>query len=161
MHERQREPYEVAIAEAWHQVDIYHGADRFLRTFGGLDPIVGAVFAANFCQSEVRNGGLHQFFSNPTGVLAPEALAAFRAMALLDAAQAVEEAMFYFGTPYPREIQERQVRLAAVPGKSRAEWDPFYNLDPRFYGALRGPGDSDRFVEAANSFVAPQSGRAR
>jgi hypothetical protein len=123
-----------------------------------LDPVVGAVFAANFCQSEVCNGGLHQFFSNPTGVLAPEAVAAFRAMGLPEVAQVVEDAMSYFGSPYPRDAEERQARLAAVPGKSRAEWDPFYNLDTRFYAALRGPGEGDRFVEAANAFVSQQSG---
>lgn len=36
------------------------------------------MFAAHFCQSEICNGGLGQFFGNSTGGLAPEAVEGFR-----------------------------------------------------------------------------------
>jgi len=63
------------------ELSIYDGPEVFLYQFRQLPPEVGHLLAAHRCQSEVRNGGFHQFFSNSTGVLAPEALAAFRTSA--------------------------------------------------------------------------------
>ena len=153
MRQRQREPYEVAIQGAWNAVDIYRGAARYLHTAGQADQTVRLLFAANFCQSEVRNGGFHQFFSNPTGVLAPEAAAGFHAMGLAQAGAVLEEAMAFFGSEYPRDLEKRSSALDAMPGTKRDEWDPFVQLDPRFYDALRGENNVDRFIEAANAFV--------
>jgi len=40
------------------------------------------LYCGHRCQSEVTNGGLYQFFSNTTGLLAPEALFGFREIGL-------------------------------------------------------------------------------
>jgi hypothetical protein len=151
--DRQPELYEIAIRGAWHLVDIYGGGDRFIQTFASVPAWQGALFAAHLCQSEVRNGGLHQFFTNPSGVLAPEASAGLRAMGLSEAAAVLDRAMAAFGSPYPRETADRQEILARVAGEARSEWDPFYSMDPLFYAALGGVGESDLFADAARAFV--------
>src|SRR5262249_34399886 len=89
----------------------------------------------------VCNGGFHQFFSNSTGVLAPEALQAFRAMGLPEWGACLEEAMRFFGSTYPRDRSVRDQLLAQVTGKASRERDHFRNVDDRFFAWLRAEGD--------------------
>src|SRR5438105_3105405 len=100
----ERQPGELywsLVKPIWRSVRVYSPPDEFLAQFAGLRPEVGHLFAAHWCQSEVRNGGLHQFFSNSTGVLAPEALVGFRAIGITEWADIVAEAMRFFGESYP------------------------------------------------------------
>lgn len=143
--------YWALIEPVWQAVDIYHGPELFVRSFEPIPKVAGHLFAAHWCQSEVCNGGLHQFFSNPTGVLAPEALHGFQAIGILEWAAILEEAMRFFGAPYPRDREERHSRLAARPGERREEWDPFYHLDERFYRWLRS--GADRWPRAADEYA--------
>ncbi|MCW8133282.1 MAG: DUF4375 domain-containing protein [Planctomycetota bacterium] len=92
--------------------------------------------AAHWCQSEVGNGGFHQFFTNPTGVLAPEALEGFESIQRPDLARLLRSAMLYFGEPFPRDQEVRIAALERRKGKARKEWDPFYDLDDEFYDGL-------------------------
>ena len=123
----------------------------FLETYSAAPQVARDLFAAHFCESEVSNGGLHQFFSNPTGVLAPEAEEAFRRLGLTDAAAILAEAMSFFGHPYPREQDDRLARLQSVPGENREQWDPFFQRDEAFYATL-GP-DHSRFFKAMDAYA--------
>lgn len=80
------------------------------------------------------NGGLHQFFYNPTGVLAPEAIAGLEAIGASKAAAVVREAVTMLGQTYPRGREKRIARLSQIkrPGDKRSEWDPFNALDDRY-----------------------------
>jgi hypothetical protein len=130
--------YWQKIAAAFDAVSIYDGPSVFAQQFAELEPEVGNLLAAHWCQSEVCNGGFHQFFSNSTGVLAPEALAGFQALGLREWASLLREAMNSFGATYPRDREQRQRLLSQpVKGKRREEWDPFSSLDDRFYEYLR------------------------
>src|SRR5437016_2206116 len=102
------EVYWTVIDPIWEKVSIYDGPDVFEAQFAQLSPAQKALFASHWCQSKVRNCGLHQFFGNPTGVLAPEAVAGFREIGLSHCADILEEAMGFFGKPYPREREIRQ-----------------------------------------------------
>jgi hypothetical protein len=77
----------------------------------------------------VLNGGLLQFFSNDTGVLAPEAVDACRALSMPALAKATEQAMAWFGSPYPRERDTRQAALASYLNTRDEGADPFEALD--------------------------------
>src|SRR5262249_16681480 len=130
------------VEPIWRSVSIYDGPETFLRQFGQLRPEGGHLFASHWCVSEVCNGGLHQFFGNSTGVLAPEALEAFRALGLTEIANILAEAMRFFGTPYPRERDKRWEMLRPKDrGKDSREWDPFDDLDKRFFNSLRDEPD--------------------
>src|SRR5829696_2343578 len=76
--------YWQVLEPYWARIDIYNGPEAFLATYGEVPPVVQILFAAHWCESEVSNGGLHQFFMNPTGVLAPEAAQAFRKLGFPD-----------------------------------------------------------------------------
>lgn len=140
------EKYWFVLEPHFEKVSIYEGGVVFLRQFQSLPPGIGTLLAAHWLDSEVCNGGFHQFFSNPTGVLAPEALTAFQDLGLDDAA-----ALRFFGSPYPRGQEARQAMLQAVAGEAREEWDPFFALDDRYYTSL--PAGSCRLALAADAWA--------
>jgi Domain of unknown function (DUF4375) len=136
------EPVWMPLNESWDD-----GPEAFVRRFRSVRPAGGNLYAAHWCQSEVRNGGFHQFFSNTTGLLAPEALQGFRAIGAVEWAEILGEAMRHFGTPYPRERDDRQELLSLRQRRPREEWDPFYELDKRFYEW------ADNWEDAANAYA--------
>src|SRR5207237_7122921 len=95
------------IKQPFKAVSIYDGADVFLREFSRLPIHVGDLLATHWTLSEISNGGLHQFFLNPTGVLAPEAAQGLDRMGLTDVAVLLRRAMARFDETYPRKQGER------------------------------------------------------
>lgn len=165
--------YWQLIEPYWKSVSIYVEPELFLQQYHAVPPAVGHLIAAHWCQSEVCNGGFFQFFSNSTGILAPETLAAFRAIGLDEWATILDEAMTYFtgpltpaireataaffGTAYPRSQWERHERLDEIKtkGRRREEWDPFYQLDNRFYKWLHE--EENRWKRAADAYADKES----
>ena len=118
-------------------VSIHDGPLVFLDGFERLPEAARHLLAIWWCDAEICNGGFHQFFSNSTGVLAPEAAEGFRAVGLIECAELVESAIAMFHEPYPRDRAARNKVLQTLkrPGQKRAEWDPFYEMDDRYYAA--------------------------
>jgi hypothetical protein len=143
--------YWSVLEPFWDHVNIYDGPDQFLATYQAIPVVPRVLYAAHFCESEITNGGLHQFFSNDTGVLAPEAIQSFRALRLPTAAAILAEAMTFFGPVYPRDRATRLERLGTIPGEERSEWDPFFHLDDQFYESL-GPAHR-AFFDALDLFA--------
>ena len=52
------------VAPIWDDVSIYDGPEVFLRGFAAAPRRARNLMVAHWCVSEVRNGGLGQFFSN-------------------------------------------------------------------------------------------------
>jgi hypothetical protein len=96
------------VEPIWDSVSIYGGGELFLKTFNEATEKQRVLFAAHWAQSEIMNGGLGQFFSNSTGVLAPEAVEAFKALGMSKCASILSEAMKFFGENYPRERALRE-----------------------------------------------------
>lgn len=140
--------YWSLVEPVWLPLNLtWEDPEKFVRKFRRVRPEAGHLYAAHWCQSEVRNGGFHQFFSNTTGLLAPEALEGFRAIGLVEWAEILAKAMAHFGTPYPRDRYDRLKFLPIRQGRSRKEWDPFYKLDERFYES------TDEWEDAANAYA--------
>jgi hypothetical protein len=135
--------YWSKVEPIWKKISIYEGETVFLEQFSRVPRRLGDLFAAHWCQSEVCNGGLHQFFANSTGVLAPEAVAGFRAIGMTEVAALVEEAMRILGTSYPRD---RETRQGILPRASR-----FRELDERFFARLQH--EADGFAVAADRYA--------
>jgi hypothetical protein len=111
------------------EISIYEGPRVFLDDYAATPVKQRTVIAAYWLQAEVLNGGLHQFFSNDTGVLAPEAVAACRALSMPALAGVTERAMAWFGEPYPRERETRQAALTAFSETHGDGADPFADFD--------------------------------
>jgi hypothetical protein len=147
---RPGEAYWNVVAPYWETVDIYNGSSAFLQTFALVPEAAGDLLALHWCQSEVCNGGFHQFFNNSTGVLAPEAVKGFHAVGMGTAGEIVSKAMLVFGAPYPREQLHRKAFLGSIPGETRKEWDPFVALDTAFYEAI---GNGSLLIQAADVYA--------
>jgi Domain of unknown function (DUF4375) len=96
------------VEPIWDSVSIYDGSTNFIEQFSALTEKEKVLFASHWAQSEIMNGGLGQFFSNSTGVLAPEAVEAFIALDMPKCAKVIGEAMHFFGEVYPREANSRE-----------------------------------------------------
>ena len=137
----------------WDTVSIYDGGDAFLKQYNASPEASRILFAAHWTQSEVRNGGFDQYFSNSTGVLAPEAAAAFRSLGMPKSAAAVEQAMAFFDSPYPRDRSEREEALeAAFDSSTSDDFDPFGELNESFFELL--DTENGGFEEAADKYAA-------
>ena len=132
------EGYWEHVEPFWETVSIYDGPEEFLLHFTEVPEHAAHLFALHWCASEICNGGFRQFFFNSTGVLAPEAVAGFRAIGMERTAVVVAAAMASFGEPYPRDREERQDALDALePGDAGDGGDgPFSDLDSQFYDLL-------------------------
>jgi len=139
------------IEPVWHRVRIYDGPRAFTEQFEQISVSQQNLLASHWCKSEVCNGGFHQFFMNPTGLLSPEAADAFSNIGLPETAAIVRQAMAFFGPEFPRDQHVRQAALEAVKGESRAQWDPFFSLDDRFYASL---DDRGGYEAIANQYAA-------
>ncbi len=139
------------VEPVWDTVSIYDGAERFLREYADISQKQQVLFSTHWCQSEIRNGGLQQFFENSTGVLAPEAEQGFRSLGMPNCANAVARGMAFFGAEYPRSREYRQERLADYEGENPDEWDPFLELDDAFYNAIDEEGGG--FQAAAERYA--------
>jgi hypothetical protein len=147
------EPVWLPLNASWDE-----DCEKFLRQFRAVRTEVGHLYAAHWCHSEVCNGGHHQFFSNTTGILAPEALRGLRAIGLQEWTDILSEAMGFFGDTYPRVRAARQELLPVRRGRSREEWDPFCRLDERFYEWLDAA--PDRWLYAADAYAERSQRRA-
>jgi hypothetical protein len=114
------------------------------------------LYALYLCDFEVCNGVFHQFFSNTSGILAPESAEGFRAVGLHECAKLVEDAVGKFEEPYPRDRDARWHALQEIerPGETREEWDPFYELDDRYYAAK----DKSQFYERLDDYARRMKG---
>jgi len=149
------ERYWRLIEPVWAVTDIYAEWSHFQPQFVRLTVKQAYLFAAHWCQSEVRNGGFFQFYSNPTGILAPEAATGLRAIGLWKCAAVVEETLAFFGASYPREQAARVERLERVIGENWDERDPFSLLNERFYSLL--DTEAGGFLRAADRYAEPDA----
>lgn len=138
--------YWSAIEPYLETIDIYEGPRVFLKTMAKAPNHVGLLYAAHWCYSEVCNGGFHQFFSNSTGVLEPEAAKAFRLIGMPRIAKVVERASKHLGRPYPRDRAKRQRRLKLV---SKPALD---KLDDQFFKLIET--ENGGFEKAADKYAA-------
>lgn len=129
----------------WDVINIYDGEKAFLLSFSKVRRETGLLYASHLCQSEVCNGGFGQFFSNSTGVLAPEAIEGFRAIGQLKVAAVIDRACAALGLPYPRDREARQGRLKF------ADRDLLNALNLEFYDLIWV--EASGFLSAADSYA--------
>ena len=146
--------YWDAIGAAFEQVSIYDGPQTYLKQSQDWPDVTVWLLAAHWCDAEITNGGQHQLFHNPTGVLAPEGVRGFRLVGASTLADLLAAGVAQFGATYPRGQKRRRAALRTLerPGDRRAEWDPFYDLDESYYAVPR----PQRFSALATACVRAQ-----
>jgi len=143
--------YWQLVEPVWDTVSIYDGAEVFLHQYNAAPEASRILFAAHWCQSEINNGGFEQFFSNSTGVLAPEGARAFRALHMPLTAELIVKAMAAFGPRYPRERTERDLAMDEIGANSDDQAGPFHHLDEEFFVLVET--ENGGFRSAANAYA--------
>ncbi len=119
------------IEQAFEDVDIYETYDVFKQGAATYPEWKIDILAVHWTMSEIANGGLEQYFSNSTGILAPEAVLGLQRIGKPELAAALQKAMALLGEPYPRERAERGERLTALTGGATKETQGF-SLVPKW-----------------------------
>jgi len=138
------------------RINIYDGAEVFLSGWQNTPQAAADLFAANWCQEEVCNGGFHQFFMNSTGVLGPEAAVGFERIGMKKTSALIRRALAFFGEDYPRA---RDVRVRKLDEYARAHPEspkPFDAVDDEFYVLLRS--EANGWPNAADSYAIRHGG---
>jgi len=151
--------YFEALEPYWDRISIYDGPETFLTQFSEAPPFIQTIFAAHVCQAEVCNGGFHQFFKNSSGVLAPEAVEAFRSLGMPLVAQVVANAIARLGDEFPRDRAKRWLKLSEFASGSADGQEPFDTEESEFYRLIETEtGGFDRSADqlAISHRVAPQ-----
>jgi hypothetical protein len=113
--------YRDLIKPLFSLISTSKGSEAYLASIAKLPHAEVVLHAAAVCRSEVCNGGFLQLFFNPQGVLVPEAIEGFTAIAMPRLAAVVQEASALLGAPYPREQEDRFQALLLASGRSPEE----------------------------------------
>ncbi len=140
------------IMPVWDKVSIYDGGEAFLHQFSETTEKQKVLLPAHWAQSEILNGGLGQFFSNDTGVLAPEAATAFEKLGMPNCADILRQSMQFFGMPYPRDRLTREQKFKAFYAQFGDEAIPLLELEDAM--AVEIEEENGGFWDAANKFAA-------
>jgi hypothetical protein len=140
------------VQSIWDEISIYDDPETFLQQFAKAPEKARILFAAHWAQSEFMNGGLGQFFSNPTGVLAPEAVEAFHTLGMPRCAAILADAMAFFGDPYPRDRQTRERIFLRFNDEQGEEAIPMLSQEDAM--AIEIEEENGGFDAAADRFAA-------
>ena len=75
---------------------------------------------------------------------------------MVQIASVIEEAMMFFGSPYPRDQDRRIEALGDYEDENEPNWDPFESLDDRFYDLINE--EAGGFCSVADAFAAGENG---
>jgi len=121
------EIYWAAISEAFDAVDATDTPAKFDTQMARWPLHIRHLLAVHWCDAEVCNGGFAQLFWNTTGIFAPIAAEACRAMKQQECADVIEEAMQRLGEAFLRNREAREALL------DKADPD-FDDLNTRWFG---------------------------
>lgn len=139
--------YWTLVEPVWETISIYDGEEVYLAQYQAAPEVSRVLFAAHWFQSEVRNGGFGQFFYNSTGVVAPEAAAAFRTLGMTRTGDLIVRAMALFKGHYPRDRAKRQEAMEQL-----AEPESMELMDEVIFGLL--DNEQGGFEVAADRYAA-------
>ena len=117
---------QAIIDPVWWTGDIYQSHDNYLNSLKGFSDNQRFVYAIQWYQDEVDNGGHEQFFYNSTGIVWEDALKGFSKIGLNRYYSILSEAAKKMGNSVPFDRDARIKRLETLE-------PDFDNLDAQFY----------------------------
>lgn len=117
----------------WDQSDA-----AFARQLAAMPKEQRTLLVMQLFNAEFENGGVHQFFLNSTGAIAPEVYEAFVELGLERQAAIFKRGLDMFGAKYQRDTAKRQARYFERPEWN--DWDKRLSaLTDEFYALDGGP----------------------
>ena len=114
------------IQPVWWSVSIYDGEERYESDLAPFTLPQRYVFAIQWYQAEVNNGGHCQFYDNPTGIVWEDAMNGFIAIGAKKNADIIKDSAARMGGKPSKDQVKRQEQM------DKFEQD-FDELDTRFY----------------------------
>jgi len=143
------------IQPLWWNVSIYDGLDVYNKNLEQFSESQRKMFALNWYDAEVCNGGHDQFFCNSTGIVWKDALEGFRMVGADSLADNFQKAVDMFEGSVPFDREERQEMLEKITRnpdydendeESEEYLDVFDELDRFYY-------DNEDFYELMDIYV--------
>jgi len=120
----------VIIDPVWELADFNGSNAEYEASLARFSRPQRLVWAVLWYDAEVCNGGHHQFYLNPTGMVWRDALAGFEAIGLPEAARIMRQSAEQMGGAPSLDQSERVQQLRQV--------DRFFGgLDDRYYDLLK------------------------
>jgi hypothetical protein len=126
------------------QLNFYDGRDAWLASQVGVPREAVLLYSVHWCELEIQNGGIWQFFFNSTGVVYPEAKDGFSEIGMPNVAEILTSAASRLGEPFPFS-QDKRRKIVGPPEKQLA----FDDLDKAFWDLA----SADTFFRAKPKFV--------
>ena len=92
-----------------------------------------ALIAIDWCQKEIRNGGIKQLFTNSSGNLVPYAIEGFKLIHAPIYSAMLQEAASLLGKEYPKTITSRKNALKSL---SKQKIETLQKIDENFFTLL-------------------------
>lgn len=117
---------QAIIDPLWWTADIYQSYDVYVTSTKQFSENQRYVFAIQWYQAEVNNGGHDQFFSNSTGIVWKDVINGFKQIGLTNYLAIIDEAVSKFKDKpdFDRDIRNIQLQSSDIS---------FDDLDSRFY----------------------------
>lgn len=144
----------IPLYSVFHARYMEGGVPGVLEWLAELPAEVRHLFTAHACWIDAVPSGLLMFYHLSRGILAPEAVDGFRALAMPACAEAVAEANAVLGPEFPRDLQARN-QLLKLPGSE--EFRDFTAQDERFFAALEREEGADGFMGVADRYAQEHS----
>lgn len=145
------DPYWEIVKPVWDTISIQYGEEIFLEQYNKATEKQRVLYSSHWAQSEILNGGLGQFFSNSTGVLAPEAVDAFNKLGMPKCARAITGAMRFFGNEYSRDHLLREKYFERFFEESGEDGIPFEEYEDLIADLIEE--ENGGFWKAANDYA--------
>ena len=120
---------QAIIDPVWWTADIYQTHDVYKNSLAPFSENQRFVFAIQWYQAEINNGGHEQFFYNSTGIVWEDMLNGFKKMGLSDYYAIAEDAVNKFPTKPDFERVRRISQLESLKLDFEDLDTRFYNLD--------------------------------
>jgi hypothetical protein len=134
----------AVMEPVWWSTNIYGSLEDYEASLARFSREQRLIVALQWYIAEVNNGGHEQFYSNSTGIVWPDAAAAFEAIGVRQGAEIIGQSAARLGGAPSRDRDERQSQLESTNAD-------FSDLDDRFY-RLQDEVDLDaamlRFIRA-------------
>jgi hypothetical protein len=125
----------LAIEPLWDSAPL-HSPARLSDFLADLTPGQRGLLAIDWCQKEIRNGGIMQLLANATGALVPFALDGFRLIGAHPYAAILAEVVPMLGDGFPLDRPSRKRAIKALSPTQRQRIDI---LDDAFLELIATP----------------------
>lgn len=118
-----------AIEPLWEDIP-YSNAKKLHDFLSEVTEGQKALISIDWCQKEIRNGGMKQLLTNSTGNFVPYATEGFRLIGAINYATILEKVMSLLGSTYPLTVSGRKKALNELSSEEKAQLE---ELDSSFF----------------------------